>query len=141
MLEINVTGNLDTALLEKARRVPGAVERALDVATGLVEQEAARQEGRIRQRRIPTSGRGKPLWQRTGNLAASRTRITSREKRVVLWRAKYARRRFGLGYDWQPKNPAGGIVRKNNVPADTARIVAPYVAAVVENELSNAIGD
>lgn len=139
MIEIAFDDKISGVLLAAAARVPGAIENALDRAAQIVENEASRQEQRIADRPIPRSATGRPLWKRTGQLASSRNRQSAPGSRTIGWSAIYAARRFGLGYAWTPRNPAGGVIRRNNVPLDTARLVEPQIGPVIEQELRNAI--
>src|SRR5688572_19230284 len=140
MIEINLQDHVSPALLQAAQKLPGVVERALDAGTDVIEQEAARQEGKIAQRPIPRSATGRLLWKRTGELARSRKRQKAPLQRTVLWQAPYARPRFALGYERMPQNPAGGIIRRNRVPVDTMKIVEPQLRSVIEQEIENGLG-
>ena len=132
MIEIILDDRVTQDLLKAAAAVPGAIERGLDRGAQIIENAAARQERRIASRPIPRSKKGRPLWQRTGALAASRATERAPGSRVIGWKAIYAARRFGLGYAWTPRNPALGIVRRNNVPLDTARIIEPQIRILID---------
>jgi hypothetical protein len=125
MLKITMnTSSIVSELERMAARVPRAVAATLDdVANDLVVPEAIRQTEQIDERSIPRSRRGRPLWTRTGRLKRSIKARASAKRATVTWEAPYAQDRFALGVTRQPKNPAGGVVRKNNAPADTQEAI------------------
>jgi hypothetical protein len=112
-------------------RLPEAEKAGLARVVSVAQQIALRQVGKIYARRIPRSGAGRALWERTGNLMrAVQGRPLWEGSGAVRLEADtpYAMRRHELGVSWMPSKPALGIVRRNPFFADTAKIIEPQVA-------------
>lgn len=103
----------------------------LRVATH-VQNIAERQVARIYVRSIPRSKSGRPMWERSGDLARAVAAAPKWENSAVVLTADlpYAARRHGLGVDWMPKRPALGIIRKNPFFAEAADITEPQIEAL-----------
>lgn len=122
-----------------AKKVEEASHVGVAAVADLVKRHEERQIGNIANRRIPQSSTGRPLWKRRGAnggiLGGLTTTFESRQSATVSIEGaakRYAARREGLGVDWTPKSPAGGIVRKNTFARDTVRIADPQVQPVFE---------
>jgi len=141
MSDVNIDVTFSPQLEHLGERFDAANEKALNRVIELAENEANRQEGKIAAQPISVSKTGRKRWNRTGELARSRQRMRpSKGERALAWMARHARRRFLLGVTpggWMPKNPADGIIRKNNVPVDTAAIIEPQAKKVYLQELVN----
>lgn len=114
------------------------LERGLTAGAKQIAAQGKEETAKIYARPIPRRKRsGKPMWKRTGVLRASQQMQKAPGERKVLWAAKHAQRRFGLGVDWIPVKPADGVIRLNNVGQDTADTVEPTLKETIEKAMND----
>lgn len=77
---------------------------------------------------------GKKSWTRSGDLknAVDAPIRYDGETATFAVDVPYADRRHGLGVDWQPRNPAGGVVRRNPFFTDALDKLEPESQGIFE---------
>ena len=144
MLEIDVDlGALDD-LMAVEGAVDGAVMAGLERVAGQAAQIAGRQGGQIYARSIPQTKKGGPLWKRSGALLSELRALTPQRDGEyglkLVCDLPYAESRHGLGVDWTPRQPAGGVVRENPFFTQTIEIIEPQAEPLFADGFENFMG-
>ena len=156
MFEIDVDLSAIDDLERLTREVTDATNAGLLRVGQHAQQTMIAQVGKIHARPVPTKAQvaqhrktgkspakrkigagGEAAWKREGKLQKAvedaTPKVVSASEVEMRIDEPHAASREGLGEDWQPKNPALGVVRKNTFARDTVKIIEPQVVPLFED--------
>ncbi len=135
-MDIQIDLSALQVLASTPQRLEQATERALDRVAGVALQAKAREVNATYRRSIPRGKSGKPKWKRSGDWQGGQCIESQPGERAIITAndaAKYENRIANL--------PRGrdGVDRRNPAAENAARKIEPQIAAIVENEIANAL--
>lgn len=139
-----VSIELDEAALAQLAALPARIEDGIEDGLQQVEKRledvAQREAAKIDQRPVPRRAKsGLPAWERTGQLKQSLQAALPKRDEVTLGGVDYAEPRNALGNPRQPKQPAGGVVRRNPFLDDTHEIIETEAPGIIEAAIERAV--
>lgn len=145
MLKVETDLSFADKLTGAGEKLAAAIETGLDRGADITVRAMDKQIGKTYARSIPRRKSGKPKWQRSGDLAKSLDIKKSKGERSIVSTGPAAApiKNYPGGYAEKLRSlpvSSDGVNRRNDYPANAAKIIEPQVQRAVEQEIKNALG-